>query len=389
MIELAIVPVDDCGKAGNAWCTLLRPDRDLGPTDVHGIRGRDLRDAPAFDEILGEVRDRIAGRVIVAHNARFDCAFLEHELAQCEIDVAPLPALCTMEIAAQLGIGGSRSRLSDCCEALGLSNSGDHTAEADALACAALLAAYLRNGAEVAGLIRGDVLAVDSWPHSEKRAPCKKRDEISLAPAEPSFLARLVQTADTAVGTDMKQVAPYLDVLDRAVEDRLLNDSEQKELQAVAEMLELSAERIRTLHSDYVGTLVAVARRDGIITDRERHDLILVGEALGIGDVDTLLNQSSATPPEEIWDGEIQGQSVCFTGELVCKYEGQQVTREMAQALVEQAGMIVAPRVTKKLDMLVVADPNSMSGKARKAREYGVRIVAETAFWPMIGIEVS
>jgi len=51
--------------------------------------------------------------------------------------------------------------------------------------------------------------------------------------------------------------------------------------------------------------------------------------------------------------------------------------------------MIFAPRVTKKLDMLVVADPNSMSGKARQARQYGVRIVAETAFWPMVGIEVS
>ena len=51
--------------------------------------------------------------------------------------------------------------------------------------------------------------------------------------------------------------------------------------------------------------------------------------------------------------------------------------------------MVVAPRVTKKLDMLVVADPDSLSGKARKAREYGVRIVAETAYWSMIGVEVS
>jgi DNA polymerase-3 subunit epsilon len=44
--------------------------------------------------------------------------------------------------------------------------------------------------------------------------------------------------------------------------------------------------------------------------------------------------------------------------------------------------------VTKKLDLLVLADPNSTSGKARQAREYGVRLVAETAFWEMIGVEV-
>lgn len=31
---------------------------------------------------------------------------------------------------------------------------------------------------------------------------------------------------------------------------------------------------------------------------------------------------------------------------------------------------------------------DSMSGKATKAREYGVRVIAETAFWEMIGVEV-
>jgi hypothetical protein len=39
--------------------------------------------------------------------------------------------------------------------------------------------------------------------------------------------------------------------------------------------------------------------------------------------------------------------------------------------------------------MLVVTDPDSMSGKVAKAREYGIRIVAEVAFCPMLGIEVS
>jgi DNA polymerase-3 subunit epsilon len=51
--------------------------------------------------------------------------------------------------------------------------------------------------------------------------------------------------------------------------------------------------------------------------------------------------------------------------------------------------MVVVPRVTKKLDMLVLADPDSLSGKAKKAREYGIRIVAESAFWSIIDIEVS
>ena len=51
--------------------------------------------------------------------------------------------------------------------------------------------------------------------------------------------------------------------------------------------------------------------------------------------------------------------------------------------------MIVAPRVTKTLDLLVVADPDSLSSKARKAYQYGTRIMAEAVFWQAIGISVE
>ena len=45
--------------------------------------------------------------------------------------------------------------------------------------------------------------------------------------------------------------------------------------------------------------------------------------------------------------------------------------------------------VTKKLDVLVVADPDTMSSKAKKARTYGVRIMAEPVFWRLMGIDVE
>jgi DNA polymerase-3 subunit epsilon len=47
------------------------------------------------------------------------------------------------------------------------------------------------------------------------------------------------------------------------------------------------------------------------------------------------------------------------------------------------------PSVTKELDLLVVADPNTQSGKAKKARKYGTRIVHEPVFWRSLGIAVD
>jgi DNA polymerase-3 subunit epsilon len=51
--------------------------------------------------------------------------------------------------------------------------------------------------------------------------------------------------------------------------------------------------------------------------------------------------------------------------------------------------MVIKKGVSKKLDILVVADPYSMSGKAQKARQYGTRIVAEPVFWRIVGVPIE
>lgn len=47
------------------------------------------------------------------------------------------------------------------------------------------------------------------------------------------------------------------------------------------------------------------------------------------------------------------------------------------------------PVVTKKVALVVAADPDSVSGKARKARDYGVPVVGESAWVDrgMTGVE--
>lgn len=42
------------------------------------------------------------------------------------------------------------------------------------------------------------------------------------------------------------------------------------------------------------------------------------------------------------------------------------------------AGFVPHSAITKKVKLLVAADPDSFSGKARKARAYGVPIVGES-----------
>ena len=63
--------------------------------------------------------------------------------------------------------------------------------------------------------------------------------------------------------------------------------------------------------------------------------------------------------------------------------------RSKAEEIATEQGMVVKKNVTRDLEILVVADPDSMSGKAKKARTYGTRIIAEPVFWQMMGIQVE
>lgn len=80
---------------------------------------------------------------------------------------------------------------------------------------------------------------------------------------------------------------------------------------------------------------------------------------------------------------------MCFTGALSATLEGVPITRPVAERLAAGAGLPVARNVTKGLDLLVVADPDSQSGKARRGREIGTRVLAERVFWQSLGLDVG
>jgi len=80
---------------------------------------------------------------------------------------------------------------------------------------------------------------------------------------------------------------------------------------------------------------------------------------------------------------EVKGKSICFTGKLY------NFTRNQARAQAVNAGMIIHETVSAGLDYLVTADPNSTSTKARKARQYGVRLISEDDFLEMMDLDKS
>ena len=75
--------------------------------------------------------------------------------------------------------------------------------------------------------------------------------------------------------------------------------------------------------------------------------------------------------------GSLTDKSFCFTGAMEYK-------RKDLQAMVTAHGGTNLDSVTKNLAYLVIADPNSTSGKAKKARELGITLISPEQFLEMV-----
>ena len=122
IVEIAVVRCLPDGSVEDSWHSLLDPGRDPGPVHVHGLRPEDLAGAPSFADVAGDVAELLSGRIVVAHNARFDISFLRAEFERTGVVPPAWPALCTMELLDRLPGANDRPgrSLADACAAFGV-----------------------------------------------------------------------------------------------------------------------------------------------------------------------------------------------------------------------------------------------------------------------------
>ena len=88
IVELGAVRIDPDGSM-TTYSSLVNPEIPIPPrvVAVHGITNPMVADAPRFDIVAHEFSDFANGTKLVAHNARFDLAFLQESLHRCGRDV--------------------------------------------------------------------------------------------------------------------------------------------------------------------------------------------------------------------------------------------------------------------------------------------------------------
>lgn len=128
------------GEIVDKFYSLIRPTPNYynqWTTAVHGLTRRDTDGAPLFPEVWNQVKDRIAGLPLVAHNRPFDESCLKAVFAEYGLTYPDYPFFCTLA-ASRRKLKLPSHQLHVSAAACGFELSNHHNALADAEACAAI-----------------------------------------------------------------------------------------------------------------------------------------------------------------------------------------------------------------------------------------------------------
>ncbi len=181
------------GELHERWDSLVGVSQPLsrGIQRFTGISQAMVDAAPPPERVLPDLATQMRGRVLVAHNARFDARVLRQAFDRAALTWPDPPVLCTVALARRVAPLQRRRGLAALADALGIEVEGVHRALPDAVTCARVFCALFSKLSANAGTI-GEAVALLSARRASVRprtAPAKRprhtRPDISGLPKDP------------------------------------------------------------------------------------------------------------------------------------------------------------------------------------------------------------
>lgn len=128
VIEIGCVELVNRRATGRSFHRFLNPEREIDEAAlaVHGISRTDLDGQPRFAQVCEELLAFLADAELVVHNAAFDVAFLDAELARVPGEERRIASLCqvldTLALAREMH-PGQRNSLDALCRRYEVDNS--------------------------------------------------------------------------------------------------------------------------------------------------------------------------------------------------------------------------------------------------------------------------
>lgn len=163
--EIAVVVVHGT-RRDVVFDSLVNPGRPIPARicELTGISDAMVAGAPTFADIADQVVAALAGRVFVAHNARFDWGFVGAEVKRARDLALDGPRLCTVRLARRLVRDEPSYALGALAVRFGLEFTARHRAAGDALVTGMLLERLLAHARERGARTLADIEVLHRLP---------------------------------------------------------------------------------------------------------------------------------------------------------------------------------------------------------------------------------
>jgi DNA polymerase-3 subunit epsilon len=372
IIEISIVLLDDGLEFEREFTWLVNANRDVGRTDIHGIKPGWLIEAPTFLDLAPSITAALSDRILVGHNVSFDRNFLVSEFARlgAQIEITPEAWLDTMRLAKDFVQGQAGNSLGALCDLFGIPNVLAHSALSDTHATAELLRKITSLKPGLLEVLKQGFIP-QTWPQfgPVDVYPNFPRPEVAL-PSSRSLVQVLFNSLPNH-GSG-REYSEYVEALSRALADGVVTDDEIADLVEVAKFVGLGVEDLKSIHQSYFNEIFKLVWADGILTSDEIVLLREAGRVLGVSELDV---------EESIHNQSHSGGRPFGEGAIVCLTGSMHPDKATIGSLLSSFGVVISDGVSKKTSAVVAADTSSLSGKATKARQYGIPIYSSTDIW--------
>jgi DNA polymerase-3 subunit epsilon len=187
--EIAVAVVQ-AGRREIVFESLVNPERPIPRAicTITNITDDMVRHAPRFSDLAERILAALAGRIFVAHQARFDWNFLSAELRRCRDLALDGTRLCTVRLARRLVRGVRSCGLDNLCRFFGFHNQARHRAGGDALVTAELLCRLLALAREEGARTLQDLATIESRRIHRRRRRRQALPTVPLADSCPEEL---------------------------------------------------------------------------------------------------------------------------------------------------------------------------------------------------------
>ncbi len=179
-ISLAVVTVEN-GRITKRGYSLIKPpvmqfDQEF-IDKIHGIQPEEVVNKPTFDQLWPAIyNNHLKGKLLVAHNAKFDIDVLRATLDHYNLEWPDLEYTCTVRISRKVWPDLVNHKLSTVGGYLGITFN-HHNALDDSEVCAkvAIAAAKAKGVDSMKGLLHLTGLTTDSFITPERRAQMERQ----------------------------------------------------------------------------------------------------------------------------------------------------------------------------------------------------------------------